>query len=1200
MGLFCGVFSQTILPIGLQGVTTENYVYSRQYLDATTTSNNNTKQVQSVTYFDGLGRPKQNIAIKASTGGNDIATPVEYDDFGRQTKDYLPLPQPNSSTNGGAIFNAPSSVAYPSGEVVFSQKKLENSPLDRIEEQIQTGSAWSSKPVTFSYETNGLEVKKYTTSFNYTTFHSSLPAISSYAAGTLYKNKIKDEDGNTTIEYKNGAGQTILVRKIAGSTISQGIAPTDNNIYVDTYYVYNDYNQLAFVISPLASRKATLIQADLDNLCYQYRYDGKNRLVEKKLPGKEWEHLLYDKQDRLVGTQDGLMRLANQWMFTKYDQFKRVVYTGVQIDSRTRVTLQNLIDTNTTNPQNNESRSTSPFAGSGLSVYYTNVAFPVITTTTKLLSVNYYDTYPGAGEPFDNILGQSPAPALLTATYTTYGNTVRSLKGLLTASFINNIEANGWTRNYTFYDLKAKPFATYSFNYLTGYTKTESKLDFAGIPEKTFTFHKRLNTDNEIQIKEKFEYNQYTNALVKHYHEVVGKSPEELLSENDYNELGQLTNKKVGNNIQEMDYAYNIRGWMTKINDPANMGAKLFAYEIKYHNPDPTSPVVGKFNGNIAEIDWVFKDIPKKRYSYQYDGLNRLLNGIYSDPDAGISYNINGESIEYDLNGNFTHLYRNTKHGKNYTPIQIDNLTYNYVNGTGNSNRLQSITDASNNSLGYLGGGQTITYDLNGNMTTMPDKGITQSIVYNFLNLPTQIKQNANTTNYIYRADGVKLKKIYNLVNQLGSKIINTEYLDGFQYSTPNIEPIRKALEEKDDTTVSATKAGNEEAFLPLEDRLIAPGNPNEIASILSFFPTAEGYYDYENFRYIYQYKDHLGNVRVSFVKNSAGNLQVMDTNDYYPFGLSFMKPFGQSSVYDPMAIPYNYKYNGKELQETGMYDYGARFYMPDIGRWGVIDPLAEQTKDPYGYVWNNPIKFIDPDGRSGTSTHTDKNGNVVAVYNDGDLGVYRHNGNAKETKQELKQNYSKENTSGGGDRMGITLAWNSFTHFDGDGTPAGKINFGSYQARDWLNNFSDVISEDVDENGGWIARMNYAVNAGGGDKYDYKTQNGGGLYAGSQISEGVYVSARDVGNFAAGRAASITGQSKMDFMLNAGGFNLSGNSKMGLIFRSSHWKSEAQKTGFPTYGEDFNSNLFQRLGYDNTTTIKGFVKRSKIIWGSK
>lgn len=96
---------------------------------------------------------------------------------------------------------------------------------------------------------------------------------------------------------------------------------------------------------------------------------------------------------------------------------------------------------------------------------------------------------------------------------------------------------------------------------------------------------------------------------------------------------------------------------------------------------------------------------------------------------------------------------------------------------------------------------------------------------------------------------------------------------------------------------------------------------------------------------------------------------EVLEENNYYPFGL---KHDGYNAL-DGNTF-YQYKYNGKELQETGMYDYGARFYMPDIGRWGVVDPLAETSRrwSPYTYAYNNPIRFIDPDGMQNEEVNRD------------------------------------------------------------------------------------------------------------------------------------------------------------------------------------------------------------------------------------
>lgn len=825
---------------------------------------------------------------------------------------------------------------------------FEASPLNRVLQQAAPGNDWTLNPtgddhsVKLDYQTNvASEVNQYTVSLSFAnnTYTPTLALSTTnggyYDINQLYKTITKDEnwmatDGNnkTTEEFKDKEGRIVLKRTYSDYKDINGNV-TATKVAHNTYYVYDSYGNLSFVLPPKAEGLIDI--TTLNNLCYQYTYDYRNRLVEKKLPGKDWEYIVYDKLDRPILTQDANLRTANKWMFTKYDVLSRPVYTGEYINTTpgqiARADVQNnLADASAILFETKQGVNTI----NGTTVYYSNNAFPnIINTSTyiNLFTINYYDDY-----SFDLNGGVSE---------TAYGTTpITNAKGLATGSKVRILGTTNWTTNVSYYDAKGRPIYSYSKNdYLVTTSKVKSQLDFPGKTLETTTSHTRASVTTNIV--DAFVYDNSGRLLTQK--QTINSQAQEVIVSNTYDNMGQLTIKGVGgkttqSRLQNVDYTYNIRGWLKGINDTDTSNATitlgsgdLFGFQINYNNPSTGTPL---YNGNISQTFWktANTDTSLKNYTYTYDALNRLTNAT----DNLGKFN---ENLSYDKNGNITNL---TRMGEIVGGVPLitnpsdfglmDNLTYTYDGG----NRLQIVSDSANDTYGFkddfIGAGPDTTidytYDDNGNMKTDTNKGIS-AITYNYLNLPTQVVMPNGTINYVYDATGAKQQKIVSG--------ITTDYAGGFNYE----------------------------------------------GGVMKFFSQPEGYVANNNgiFSYIYQFKDHLGNVRLSYNDVSMTNtpsLQIVEENNYYPFGLK-QKGYNYTTAYgNGNAQGQKYKYNGKELQDElglNLYDYGARNYDPALGRWMNIDPMAEKyiMFSPYNYVGSNPIVRTDPTGKD---WFTDKKGN--------------------------------------------------------------------------------------------------------------------------------------------------------------------------------------------------------------------------------
>ena len=979
-------------------------VYKEERTTTFTTQPTAAQAQVNVTYLDGLGRPVMQIANKQSNTGKDIVVPIEYDGFGRTTKQYMPYVAANadmSYTDYSTVdINTIVAPSYPQfgSQNFYSETLYEASPLNRVLKQAAPGTTdnWamgSGHEIKYAYQANTDAdlVKKFSVGNS-----GQLSDDGFYTSNELYKTIVYNENSeadptkdndHATITFTNLRGQVVLKRAYANSMVDGFMV---DDVQHDTYNVYDAFDNLAFVLPPLV----TDITTQLETLCYQYKYDNYNRLIEKKTPDKtNWEYIVYDRLNRIVETGpvaspfgDG----AIGYMLTRYDNFNRVCYTGWYATGNSRATIQALYTSAITNVTKTLTDTTIDTKG----VRYTSNNLP---TGFKLLTVNYYDSYNFAG-----------APPTVAYTPTTdfpvyYNNSTKLPKGLPTGSWVRtlttDINAVGET-SYILYDYRARPISSKAVNYMGGITTTKNKLNFANQTLYTTTTHQRATlvngtVSNAVTTRDTFTYTD--QGRLDTHTKRINSEAIHVLSKPAYNELGQVVSKNVGGKeneprLQKVDYTYNIRGWMTDINKITNLfngndPQDAFAFKINYELPDDIDKTL--YNGNISEVYWRSKsDNIKRKYSFDYDNLNRLTNAVYGKPDAASpETNAYNESMSYDKNGNITNLLRNGGQDQPINqPVGIDDLLYKYdaqnnqLRGVhDNSNSLQGFRDKSGSSLNDI----DYTYDDNGNMITDNNKGISL-IKYNHLNLPTEIifeNNNSKKINYIYDASGDKLKKV---VTE-GPQVITTDYLDGFQYRN----------------------------------------------AVLQFFPHAEGYVvntqtvapsgvKIDNYNYVYNYLDHLGNVRLSYAWDYNLNvLKIIEENAYYPFGLRHSGYNGNLEAHKAVAnetkvelkgIPSGggetvgvnqnmYKFNGQEWQSElalNLYDMEMRDYDPAIARWLTLDPVIHFSQSPYNAFDNNPIYYADPSGADGEPINTwhyagTSNYNAYSSVGAGHLGSGDH-----------------------------------------------------------------------------------------------------------------------------------------------------------------------------------------------------------------
>ncbi|WP_342327994.1 DUF6443 domain-containing protein [Pedobacter sp. FW305-3-2-15-E-R2A2] len=707
-----------------------------------------TKARVGIAYLDGLRRPLQNVQYQGSPLGKDMIQPFAYDNYGREVKKYLSYTDNGTSTGNyraaaissqQSFYNSPPSgvISIPSGsgQVAYSETKFEASPLDRVQQEGFPGGDWKiggTHTLRKGYAANAVnDVRKWVVTSNGAT------GSSYYPKARLYVDTLTDENGNKTMEYKDYQGRVVLKRLQNGGS------------FLNTYYVYDELSNLRYVIPP-GFTATSFVESDagFDQFIYAYRYNGKRLVTEKKIPGKGWEFLVYNKTGRLVMSQDAMQRSISpqQWTVFKYDNTGRQVMTGIYDHTGStpntayRSTQQAAVDAD---PDLWETRIAT---GTG----YTANTYP--STLSQTLLISYYNNYTIPGK---------------TSTYNATQTVTSRTQGLATGSKVNILGTSTMLLTVNYYDERGRLKESVSDHQLGGTDRVVNTWNFAD--ELTASTRTHTSSGGSVTVAMRYEYD-HAGRKTKTY-EKINTDAEVLLSELGYNELGQLLTKKLNNGLHTTTMSYNSRGWLT------GKSAALFAMQLKYN--DGTTP---RYNGDITGQLWGTPGSLTKNYTYNYDQLNRLLSGISGTGN-------DEKNISYDAMGNILTLTRDngTAQTYSYSGNRLSSVsggvsrTYTYdLNGNVLTDGTNTFTYNYLNLPKTVSGGMSITYtyDASGRKLRSVNAGVTKDYI-DGIHYTSGAIDFIQTEEGRARKSGASYLYEYNLQDHLGNTRLSFDIYSG-------------------------------------------------------------------------------------------------------------------------------------------------------------------------------------------------------------------------------------------------------------------------------------------------------------------------------------------------------------------------------------------------------------------------------------